>query len=76
MPARSGSRDDGDAADDHVRAGIHEPYLVDVMAPGQAWRFRLFVGGWLLSLGWFWSWWLSDEHVVTLGGMVVGGDTR
>src|SRR5437867_1612360 len=63
---QSGGRRQGDAA-----AAVDEPHLVDVMSPGKKWQFRLLVGGWLLSLGWFWGWWLADEHVVTVGGMAV-----
>ena len=37
----------------------------------QAWQYRLLVVAWIAGQVFFWSWWLREEHVVTLLGMLL-----
>jgi cellulose synthase (UDP-forming) len=36
----------------------------------QHWQYRLLVVAWVIGQLWFWRWWLQDDHVVTLFGIV------
>lgn len=46
-------------------------YFVDVMTKKQKWQFRSLVGLWLVALGWFWVWWLTPSHIVSLYGILL-----
>jgi cellulose synthase (UDP-forming) len=48
-----------------------QPYTVGLASPRQRWQFRWLVVAWLLGQASFWSWWLRQEHVVTIGGMII-----
>src|SRR5215831_6869475 len=48
----------------------YAPYVVDLLSRRQHWQYRLLVLAWVLGQLWFWRWWLQDEHVVTLFGIV------
>jgi cellulose synthase (UDP-forming) len=44
---------------------------VSLASPRQRWQYRLLVVAWILGQVFFWSWWLSNDHVVTLFGMFI-----
>jgi cellulose synthase (UDP-forming) len=51
--------------------GTHLPYLKSVMSrPQKVIFFSLFVL-WIISLVFFWNWWLLPEHVITRAGMII-----
>jgi cellulose synthase (UDP-forming) len=45
-------------------------YRVPVMTIGERWVFTMLLAAWAGALYFFWSWWLSSGHVVTLFGMI------
>jgi hypothetical protein len=45
-------------------------YFMEVMSKEQKLKFTCMVGLWLCALVGFWSWWLRQEHIVTMWGMV------
>lgn len=46
-------------------------YQVDVMSAGQKFVYWLLVLIWFGTLLWFWQWWLSSDHVVTILGLLI-----
>lgn len=40
------------------------PYLAPLVSGAKALRYRALVALWLLSLGYFWAWWLEPSHVI------------
>lgn len=53
------------------KASQQPSLLIDVMSARDKLIFWLLVSAWAVSLIWFWRWWLQQQHVVTLFGMVV-----
>ncbi len=46
-------------------------FFVDVMSKKQKLQFIGLITLWLGALIWFWSWWLRQDHFVTVWGMVI-----
>jgi cellulose synthase (UDP-forming) len=44
-------------------------HLVSVLTPGQKAVYLSLVGVWMLSLAYFWTWWLQEDHIVSFIGM-------
>jgi cellulose synthase (UDP-forming) len=46
-------------------------FFVDVMSKQQKLKFKGLIVLWVLALLWFWSWWLRQDHFVTVWGMFI-----
>ena len=46
-------------------------FFVDVMNRKQKLQYLGLIVLWLCALIWFWSWWLRQDHIVTVWGMVI-----
>jgi cellulose synthase/poly-beta-1,6-N-acetylglucosamine synthase-like glycosyltransferase len=46
-------------------------YFVDVMSKKQKLQYKGLIVLWICALVWFWSWWLRQDHFVTVWGMVI-----
>jgi cellulose synthase/poly-beta-1,6-N-acetylglucosamine synthase-like glycosyltransferase len=46
-------------------------FFVDVMTKQQKLKFKGLIVLWVLALLWFWSWWLRQDHFVTVWGMFI-----
>ena len=46
-------------------------FFVDVMSTEQKLKFTALITLWVGALIWFWSWWLRQDHFVTVWGMVI-----
>ena len=46
-------------------------FFVDVMSKEQKLKFIGLITLWVCALIWFWSWWLRQDHFVTVWGMVI-----
>ncbi|RAZ84663.1 N-acetylglucosaminyltransferase [Mesorhizobium hawassense] len=57
----------GQAGENSPGFGPKGPYLVPVLAPRQQLILRLGLVFWLVTLAFFWSWWLRPAHIGTIG---------
>lgn len=48
-----------------------KPFFVDVMSKEQKLKYLGLIAFWFCTLIWFWSWWLRQDHFVTLWGMYI-----
>lgn len=48
-----------------------KPFFVNVMSREQKIKYLGLVSFWVGALVWFWSWWLKQDHFVTLWGMYI-----
>lgn len=46
-------------------------YLVNVMSFGQKFIYSILVLIWLATLFWFWQWWITPSHIVTIPGFII-----
>jgi cellulose synthase/poly-beta-1,6-N-acetylglucosamine synthase-like glycosyltransferase len=46
-------------------------FFVSVMSEEQKLKFKALVALWISALIWFWVWWLRQDHIVTLWGLVI-----
>ncbi|MBV9328018.1 MAG: glycosyltransferase [Chloroflexi bacterium] len=54
-----------------IFSGPVQPYTVGLASGWQRWQYRALVVGWVIAQASFWSWWLHEDHVVTLVGMLI-----
>jgi cellulose synthase (UDP-forming) len=47
------------------------PLLINVLSQRQRSILLGLVSLWLVTLVWFWQWWLQPQHIVTIGGAIV-----
>jgi len=49
----------------------NKPFFIDVMSKKQRLTYTGLIAFWFCTLIWFWSWWLKQDHFVTLWGMYI-----
>ncbi len=49
---------------------LHPSFLINVMSKRQKRTFVALVGIWAIALGYFWYWWLSEEHILSWLDMI------
>ncbi|GLV53873.1 hypothetical protein KDH_07240 [Dictyobacter sp. S3.2.2.5] len=62
---------DSEQVNQRHRKGTHSSYLKSVMSQQQKVMFFILLALWIVSLVFFWNWWLQPEHVVTRTGMII-----